>query len=88
MMPLTKKTYRQLARWKYGGTSDLLAKTRFKDENLLESIKRNIIHITRERKLKFAFKKLQEVPNKLEEKDVECELLSSIRKIRYQKTTV
>ena len=58
---MMKKTYRQLARRKCGGISDLLAKTRFKDENdnLSALIKRNIIHKTRERKFEFAFNKLQ-----------------------------
>ena len=50
MMPQPKKTNKQLARKKYGGTSDLLAKTRFKDENdnLLALIKINNMHKTRE----------------------------------------
>ena len=71
-MPQSKKTHRQLARRKYGGTSDLLTKTRFKDENdnLSASIKK---------KFEFSFNKLHEVLNQLEEKGVECELISSIR---------
>ena len=75
--PHSKKLYRQLARRKYDGTKDLLAQTRFKDENdnLSASIKRNIIHKTRERKFKFAFNLLHEVLSKLEEKG---ELVSSI----------
>ena len=45
---------------------------RFKDENdnHSASINRNIIHKTRERKFKFAFNKLHEALNKLEEKVV------------------
>ena len=44
MMHQPKKTYTQLARMKYGGTSDPLAETRFKDENdnLLALITRNV----------------------------------------------
>ena len=70
-----------MARRKYGGTSDLLAKIRFKDENenLSASIRRNIIHKPRERKFEFAFNKLHEVLKKLEEKGVECELVSFFR---------
>ena len=81
MMPQPKKTCILLARRKYADTIDLLAKTRFMDENenILASINRNIIHKTRERKFEFAFNKLHEVLNKLEEKGVERELVSSIR---------
>ena len=63
----------------YGDISDLLAKTRHKDENdnLSASIKK---------KFEFSFNKLHEVLNQLEEKGVECELISSIR-IWYQITT-
>ena len=80
-MPQPKKTYKQLEMRKYVGTSDLLAKTRFKDENdnISASFKRNITHKTSERKFEFAFKKLHEVLNKSEEKSVECELISSVR---------
>ena len=48
MMLQPKKTYRKLERGKYGGTSDLLAKEMFKNENdnLSASININIIHKT------------------------------------------
>ena len=75
MMPQSKKIFKQLARRKYGGTSDLLAKSRFKDG----ITPRNIIHKNMERKFEFAFNKLHEVLNKLEEKGVERELVSFIR---------
>ena len=70
-----------MARRKYSGTSDLLAKTRFRDENdnLSALIKRLIIHKSRKFKFEFAFNKRHEVLNKLEEKGVECELVSSFR---------
>ena len=81
MMPQPMKTYKQLARMMYGGTSDPLAKTRMKDENdnILALITRSIFHKTRDKKFKFAFNKLHEVLNILEERSEECELLSSIR---------
>ena len=64
MMPQPNKTFSQLTRKKYGGTSDLLAETKFKDEkNRLALIKRNIIHKTRDRKFKIAFKKQYKVLN-------------------------
>ena len=59
-----------------------MAKARLKDanDNLPASINKiNIIHRTRERKLKFTYNKLYEVPVKLEEKGAECELVFSIR---------
>ena len=81
-----------MARTKYSGTSDLMAKARLKDENdnLSASIdKINIIHRTRERKFQFTYNKLHEVLNKLEEKGAVCELVSSLlSRIRYQITTV
>ena len=82
MLSQPKKTYRHMARRKYNGTSDLMAKARLKDENdnLPASINKiNIIHRVRERKFKFTYNKLHEVLNKLEEKGAECELVSSIR---------
>ena len=81
-----------MARRKYSGTSDLMAKARLKDENdnLSASIdKINIIHRTRERKFQFTYNKLHEVLNKLEKKGAVCELVSSLlSRIGYQITTV
>ena len=81
-----------MARRKYSGTSDLMAKARLKDENdnLSASIDEiNIIHRTRERKFQFTYNKLHEVLNKLEEKGAVCELVSSLlSRTRYQITTV
>ena len=61
MIPQPKKTYYQLAKRKYGGTSDLMAKTKIKDENdnLSALITRIIIRKTKERKFEFMFGNLQ-----------------------------
>ena len=82
MLSQPKKTYRHMARRKYNGTSDLMAKARLKDENdnLSASINKiSIIHRTRERKFQFKHIKIHEVLSKLEERGAACELVSSIR---------
>ena len=79
MLSQPKKTYRHMARRKYNGTSDLMAKARLKDENDNLSASIDKIHRTRERKFQFTYNKLHEVLNKLEEKGAVCELVSSIK---------